>query len=347
MLVHVWLVAASALPVSTAAAVNRLFPPPEHWTIWAGWGALISLVVFLAPTFKFFGDPGYARWKRLHLLSAAALLLALAHALPLTGAHWPWWLLGALALGAYVWRKGLSRHFARLPYRVTAVDTLGPDMVELRLRPEQRGLQHAPAQFVYLAPEDPNLPDGRGEEHPFTLASAAGADELRIGIKALGDATRALQTITPDSRVRIEGPYGTFLQAGGHRRPALWIGAGIGITPFVSAARSLAASGRAAEVPVRLFYLVNNADKAHYAAELETLAAGIPGLELILHRRDHDGLLGRDFLARHCPDFPEREVWICGPPPLDRHLRRILKAHGVPPAQDPLRGLQPAVKRPP
>ena len=327
-MIHVWMVAGSALTLSLDAAVHNLFPPLAYWQVWAGWAALAALLIFLAPTFKFFHEPAYRRWKRLHLLSALALLLGLVHALALGSKPWPWLLLGALALAAYVWRKLLSPRIARLDYQVAEVETLGSGMVELSLSPEGAPLRHGPGQFVYLTPLDPTLADGRGEEHPYTLSSAPDAPRLRIGIKALGDATQAIQDIRPGSRVQVEGPYGEFLTPRDPARPALWLGGGIGITPFVSAVRAL--EGGAADPPVHLFNLVNTDADAYYRPELERLAAEIPGLTLTIHRWEEDGVLDVAYLAAHCPDFARREVWICGPPVLTQHLTAILRAQGVP-----------------
>jgi predicted ferric reductase len=328
VMVHVWLVAGSALTLSLEAAVYNLFPPLAYWPVWTGWAGFAALLVFLAPTFKFFDEPAYRRWKRLHLVSALALLLGVIHALALGSGPGPWLLLGALAMAAYTWRKLLSPFLARHDYRVAEVQTLGPDMVELSLEPEGRPLLHGPGQFVYLTPLDPVLADGCGEEHPYTLSSAPSEPRLRVGIKALGDATRALQGVQPGSRVQVEGPYGDFLTRRDTVRPALWMGGGIGITPFVSAVRAL--QGRAADPPVHLFYLVNDDADACYGPEMDRLAAEIPGLALTMHLRERAGVLDEAFLAGHCPDFAEREVWICGPPVLTRHLKAVLRTHGVP-----------------
>ncbi|WP_019024387.1 MULTISPECIES: ferric reductase-like transmembrane domain-containing protein [unclassified Thioalkalivibrio] len=327
---HVWLVAAGGLGHSVASAVHRLFPGPDHWPILAGWGALIVLVIVLAPTFKFFGEPGYARWKRLHVLSGLALLLGVVHAWPLAQATWPWWLLGILALAAYLWRKLLSPRIGRHEYRVDGVERLTATMVELRLRPEGEPLAHQPAQFVYLTPLDPGLASGQGEEHPFTIASAPGEEYLRIGIKALGDGSRALQTIAKGSPVQVEGPYGTFLDGHDRKQPAVWLGAGVGITPFVSAVRALAREGRSANPPVHLFQLADRREAAAYHDELERLANTIEDLDLTLHLRERDGLLSADFLRQHCADFASAEFWICGPGVVDRYVRGLLHAEGVP-----------------
>lgn len=84
VLLHVWSMAFAGVAQSLAVALATLLPPAIDWPIWSGWLALMLTVVFLAPTFQFFGRLNYQRWKRLHLLSAPALLAALIHTLPLS-----------------------------------------------------------------------------------------------------------------------------------------------------------------------------------------------------------------------------------------------------------------------
>lgn len=329
ILLHVLLLAFAALPQSLAMAVALLFPPPADWLTWTGWLALLTLVIFLAPTFQFFGPIHYQNWKRLHLLSVPVLALALLHTLPPLASPWPWWLLATLAALALLWRKGLSPRLARRPYRVTEVRSLAPDVVELVLRPERRPLRHRAGQFVYLSPLDKGLAAGRGEEHPYTLSSVPGAPELTLGIKALGDASRALQSVALGSRVLLEGPYGAFFEQANPGRKQLWLGGGIGITPFVAAARELDA-GPGKEEEVVLCYLANRPERAYYLEELAGIAARHSSLRLAPHYFSERGALELDFLEQQCPDFRERELLICGPPPMIHHLLRLLAGAGVP-----------------
>ncbi|UYG02943.1 ferredoxin reductase family protein [Halomonas sp. LR3S48] len=328
VMVHVLALGLAAVPVSLAVAVATLFPPLSQGAIWFGWLAWVALVVFLAPTFGFFGKPHYQRWKHLHLVSAMALLLGLCHALLLAGEAWLWWLLGIAGLGAIAWRKGVAPH-RRHPYRIEDVVPLARGVVELVLRPEGDGIRHEVGQFVYLTPLDERLAAGRGEEHPYTIASAPSDTRLRIGIKDLGDASHALQTVTTETRVLIEGPYGEFF---GRRFPArdmLWLGGGIGITPFVGGARGFAA-GADLKGHVHLFYLANSPDRAYYHDDFCKIAERVEEFAYTQHYyRDH-GPLTEAFLREHCPDFVAREIYLCGPPGMIAHLQRLLAGQGVP-----------------
>ncbi|PRY71519.1 ferredoxin reductase family protein [Halomonas ventosae] len=328
LMAHALALALAAVPLGLSVAVDVLFPPLSRGAIWLGWLAWLAMLLFLTPTFGFFGRPRYQTWKRLHLVSAAALLLALAHALPLAGEAWPWWLLGLAGLAAIAWRK-LGSHRARLAYRIEAVEPLARGVVELVLAPQGRRLVHEPGQFVYLAPLDATLSAGRGEEHPYTLASAPADGRLRIGIKDLGDASHALQTATPGSMAQVEGPYGDFFGRHPTGRDRLWLGGGIGITPFVGGARDLLARG-VVEGQVLLIYLANRPERAYYLDELEAIAERLAGFSVVAHYYLERGALDLAFLTAHCPDVAEREIHLCGPPAMNAHLRRLLAGQGVP-----------------
>jgi predicted ferric reductase len=284
------------------------------------------MMIFLAPTFWFFGRPDYQRWKLLHSTAGLATLFALAHTLPLSRAvpglpgRVIWLLLGASSIAAFVYRSILAPRFARKPYRITAVDSLAPRIVELTLAPEDGLLQYRPGQFVYLTPLDPKLAAGRNEEHPFTLSSAPEETVLRIAVRSAGDATAALQKISVGSRALVEGPYGDFFATERNdKMPELWLAGGIGLAPFLSRGRSLARGG--APRDIYLIYCVEDESRAYFLRELEEIRTKIPNLRVAPHFFRHEGPLTADFIAAHCPDFMKRAVYVCGPPAMIQRVR--------------------------
>ncbi|MCV5696582.1 ferric reductase, partial [Escherichia coli] len=71
--------------------------------------------------------------------------------------------------------------------------------------------------------------------------------QLVIAVRALGDHTRQLVAeARAGDGVVVTGPYGAFVAPQGGGR-ALWLGAGIGITPFVAWLEGLAARGERSE----------------------------------------------------------------------------------------------------
>ena len=331
LMLHPVLLALAAVPGEPAAVLATLTPPAGAWPVWAGWGALLLMMVFLAPSFSFLGPPDYQRWKLLHRLSAAVVVLGLVHTLALSRmlgpvqAAWVWGGLTALAAVSFVWRLALSRRFARRRYRIAQVDPLADRVVELTL--EGPPLAYDAGQFVYMAPSDPALAAGRGEEHPYSLVSAPHEPVLRIAIKELGDASSALMSVSVGSEVTVEGPYGRFLPRR-HDRPALWIGGGIGMTPFVSAARELAV--QSAPLDVQLLYCANDPSRAYYLAELDGIAAERPGFRVHAHYFADEGPLSPAFLESRVPDFRRRDAYVCGPAPLLALVEDLLRREGVP-----------------
>jgi len=231
-----------------------------------------------------------------------------------------WSLFALLAIGAVGWRLVFSRRIGRLPYTVTRVDVVANGVAELSLRPDNEHLAYSAGNFVYLTPFDPGLAAGHREEHPYTLSSSPLEPELRIAIKALGDASRAMQTIPVGTLVTVEGPYGRFFPPDALvSNPELWVAGGVGITPFLARMRHLRALGERGDV--HLIYAVQDESRAVYAEELSTLAASIPAFALTFHYFFQEGPVSAAFLQAACPDFARRDVYICGPLALNRLMR--------------------------
>jgi len=326
--------AASADAEALGGAVDVLFPPMSDWATWTGWAALVLMMIFLAPSFAFFGRPHYERWKRLHRLAAPAVILALIHAaqfgalLPVPAYRGLLLAFGLTAIASLIWHLGLARRFARLHYRVERLISIANNVVELALVPTgKKHLEYEAGQFVYLTPLDRNLAAGYGEEHPYTLTSAPEEPHLSVAIKSLGDATRAIQTVRPGSPVRIDGPFG-YLFPERSERDQIWIAGGIGIAPFLGRIRHLAYAGF--EHDIDLIYCVQDEARARFADELNAFAERIEWFSLHLHLFYSQGPLDRGFVLGCCPHAADRDAFVCGPPPLDRLARRLLREAGIP-----------------
>lgn len=335
VMVHPLLLALSAATVSPQAAAATLWPGTGAGTLatWLGWGGLLAMMVYLAPSFSFFGAPHYQRWKALHALSAAAVLMAFAHTVMLGRGlpAWAWWTLGGLAAAALAFRLGWRKLKPGARYRITRVEPLADRVVELSLAPvDGPVMRYDAGQFVYLAPLDRELAAGYREEHPYTIASAPQEPELRIAIKDLGDASKALQTVREGTEALVDGPYGRFFEP----EPGLgelWLGGGIGITPFIGRARALAHAG--VPVDIHLVYCANDPDRAYYLHALRQVADAVPGFQVWPHYFRDEGPLRGDWVAARCPDAAARAVYACGPVPMLDLCERIARSLGVPPSR--------------
>ena len=84
--------------------------------------------------------------------------------------------------------------------------------------------------------------DRKEGKHPFTIASAWNPATRSITVisKGLGDYTELMpDRLTVGDHVTVEGPYGRFTFDDAKDRQ-IWIGAGIGITPFIARLKHLA-----------------------------------------------------------------------------------------------------------
>jgi predicted ferric reductase len=335
LLAHPLLLALAGAAYGQHVALATLFPPLSDWATWTGWVALVLMMIFLAPSFAFFGHPNYERWKRVHALAGPAAILALVHTFLLSRTM-PgrtdlviWTLFALLGIGALTWRFIFSRKAGRLTHSISDVTRVANNVVELTLKPRRRKLRYQAGNFVYLTPFDSGLRAGKGEEHPYTLSSSPLEPNLRIAIKDLGDASRAIQDIKIGSKVTIEGPYGRFFPVTDEvGTPELWVAGGIGITPFLARMRHLKAIEGHADI--HLIYCVQDEARALYAEELRSLAALIPGFILTMHYFYQQGPINAGFVRQSCPDFASREIYICGPMPLNHAVQALLRDAGVP-----------------
>ena len=124
----------------------------------------------------------------------------------------------------------------------------------------------------------------------------------------------------------VEGPYGCFTFGGAQRRQ-IWVGAGIGITPFIARMNELAREGGDGR-EIDLFHTTAVADEAALARmRADAKAAGIR-LHILVDARD--GRLSGERLRAAVPRWRESSVWFCGPASFGQALRKDLTAHGLP-----------------
>lgn len=197
-------------------------------------------------------------------------------------------------------------------------------VTEVSLAPKGRGLKHKAGQFAFLAVKS----SGLREEHPFTLSAAPETDRsLRFSIKELGDYTSRLgHELEEGAEAVVTGPFGHFTMASG-RDPQVWIGAGIGVTPFLSFAR---AADKAETGPIHLYYCVREDGEVPYAAELDAAAAGNANLTVtILNSAKGERLNANRIAADLGSGLSSAHVYFCGPKAMRQSLKGELAAKGA------------------
>ncbi|WP_425514568.1 ferredoxin reductase family protein [Ancylobacter dichloromethanicus] len=296
---------------------------------WAFYAAVLLIALALIRYFP------YRLFYKTHRLLAVAYLVLVFHAVVLTRfSYWtlPVGWLTAVLLAAGTWAAAIV-----LLRRVGADRQVKGRIASLHYYPGVRALEteievpqgwpgHKPGQFAFATS---NVAEGA---HPYTIASGWHRESQRISFitKELGDHTRRLrEKLSVGQDVKIEGPYGcfTFDDDCPHQ---IWIGGGIGITPFVARMKHMGLQKEAPDWPERqtadLFHSTGDVDEE----ALGKLAADAESADVRLHVLvdARDGRLTGERIRAAVPKWREASIWFCGPTGFGEALKRDFAAHG-------------------
>lgn len=180
---------------------------------------------------------------------------------------------------------------------------------------------HQPGQFAFVTGP------GRDGAHPFTIASAwPGDGTLTFITKALGNYTRTMaQGWTAGTPVTVDGPYGDFTFNDDHLLQ-IWIGGGIGITPFVARLQHLAVAPRRDQQVVLVHTTAEENEQALALLRADAARAGVT-LHILIDRKD--GYLSGARLRHMVPDWQQASIWFCGPAGFGSAIHRDMVANGL------------------
>ena len=291
---------------------------------WAFYAAVLLIVLALVKWFP------YRYFFKTHRLLAVAYLCLVFHSLVLMKqSYWAELIAPLMALlmiagsvAAIVillCKLGHSRQALGVVDEIAYHPALRVLEVAVRLSGHWSG--HQAGQFAFVS-----FADKEGG-HPFTITSAwAGDGRLRFAIKELGDYTRTLFAgLEIGAPVKVEGPYGQFTFSGNKPRQ-IWIGCGIGITPFIARMRVLAQQPDGKTID--LFHTTTVLD----ADAIEKLRSDAQQAKVTLHVLvdSRDGLLTAERIMAAVPDWPSSDIWFCGPAGFGEALRRDFGDRGLP-----------------
>jgi len=302
----------------------------EEWGEWAFYAVVALILVALLQRIP------YRFFYKTHRYLAVAYLVLVFHAVVLVRFNYwlsPLGLLLAAMLSYGTWAAivVLFRRVGRahqVPGRITALHYYpGVQALETTVHVGEGWRGHRPGQFAF-AVSDPD--EGA---HPCTMASAWAEDEREITFitRALGDYTRRLPgELHPGQDLKIEGPYGCFTFDDDRPRQ-IWIGGGIGITPFIARMKYLARHGDERRRQINLFHCTSDVDEEALAKlQADADAAGVR-LHILIDSRD--GLLDGERLRAMVPEWKEASIWFCGPLGFGDALRSDFAAQGFPVAR--------------
>lgn len=295
---------------------------------WAFYAAAILIILALIKMFPY-------RWfKKTHNWLAVGYLALAWHSLILVKfSYWSqpvgWLTLILLIAGSVSAIMVITGRVGRGNRVVGQIEELthypGLDVIEARIALREGWHGHAPGQFAFVTSKS-----GEGA-HPYTIASAwnPSTPTVTFVVKALGDWTSLLKTwLKIGMRVSVEGPYGCFDFSDPAPRQ-VWIGAGIGVTPFIARMHSLAQQG--GEHNVDFFHVTRDVDQM--ALDKLTADAAAAGVRLHLRLSSRDGHLTAEQIRTLVPEWRQASFWFCGPTEFGQTLRRDFVSQGLPGAR--------------
>jgi ferredoxin-NADP reductase len=193
--------------------------------------------------------------------------------------------------------------------RIEAVVRETTDAVTVVVRPHRGWPGHQPGQYVRVGLEI----DGVRHSRTYSLTSPADRADGRFTftVKAIPDgvvSTHLVRRTQPGDWLVLDAPAGEFVLPDPLPAKVLFVTGGSGITPVMGMLRShrLRDAVHLHGAPTR--------DAVVFGAELRGLSS--PAYRLTEFHDDTSGPLAFDRLDATCPDWRERDVWVCGPGPM-------------------------------
>lgn len=297
-------------------------------------GFIAIVLPTLAPRIPFLNkltSETYEGWKKLHRYIGIFFILGYLHSItvnaPTTKIAINWnQIFVFLGIGSYLYTEFFGRFFNKyVPYTVEAVKHPNSSVTEVTLRAKKEPIKHTRAgQFLFVRFLGDKV---LNESHPFTISSAPAEGVLRLTIKSSGDFTRHLfQNLKEGTDAIIEGAYGLFnYKTGGQKQ--IWIGGGIGVTPFLSFIRDLETD---LNHNVDFYYTVRHQEEAVFVDEIEDIVKKHPRLKpYIRFSAVHGSLTVEDIVKNAGGNIREHHVYMCGPLPMVQAFEKKFMEAGV------------------
>lgn len=293
---------------------------------WGFYAATLLIVVALVNWFP------YRLFYKTHRILAVAYLALVLHAVVLT--KFDYWLSPVGLLFVPLLASGTWAAIIVLLRRIAAGRQVQGTIASMQYFPGVRALEvvidvpqgwigHKPGQFVFVTS------DTSEGAHPYTIASAWNESDRRITfiVKELGDYTERLhETLRIGQAVKIEGPYGCFTFED-TCPDQIWVGGGVGITPFIARMKYLADRVPRPVQVVHLFHPTADYDKGAVAKLVADADAAGVRLKVLVDERD--GHLDGERIRAAVPAWRKSSIWFCGPIGLGQGLRRDFAAAGM------------------
>jgi len=304
-----------------------LFIPSSDNMATGGILALSIMIVLLVITF--WSRFKYENWKLTHKFMTIAFSFAVLHAASIPSdisrdsvLRIYILSLAAIALSAGVWKAFLSRFINNYSkFTIKTVDVLNENVTDIKAEPKAKRIGFVPGQFSFVRFKSKRV---KNEQHPFTISSSPKEKNIGWTIKSLGDFTETLRFLRPGESVLVDAPYGKFSYLNMKHKRQVWMAGGIGITPFLSMARSLEEGYQ-----INLYYCTKTKEEAVVFEELLKISEKTKGFKIIPWFSEEKGQIDAEIVMEASPDLIDGDILLCGPSGFMKSLREQFVKLGV------------------
>ncbi len=308
--------------------------PGRDWALNFGIISLGSMIFLIILTLYL--RPKYNLWKFTHKFLGFAFFLGALHAFLIPSdisrdMFLRTYILGIsfIAIVAFCYRSLLDRFTVpRYRYLIKEVKLLSNEVTQIFMTPVSKVMKFKAGQFGFVRFFDKSV--GK-EVHPYSFSSNPDDAVLSITVKKLGDYTQNISALSECSVVEIEGPFGIFSHENAASKNQIWVGGGIGITPFTSMAHSLKPNDG---FNIDLYYCVRDSAEAVMMTELEAIAKNLNGeLKIFEFCSTRKGRFSMDAIIEHSGTLENKDIFICAPPAMIKSLKEQFISKGIKPSR--------------
>lgn len=180
--------------------------------------------------------------------------------------------------------------------------------------------------------------DSRGNRRYFTIASAPSDSEVHLGIRVdhahASQFKQQLLAMKPGDELIASHLAGGFTLPKDSNKKLVFVAGGIGVTPFRSMIRELAAKKEKRNI--KLFYCANTENDFAYKEEFDQVCDQIGMCSICVVAKPGTGWQGRsgfitkEVIEQEVPDYKERTFYFSGPPMMVQNYVKLVKSMGVP-----------------
>lgn len=304
------------------------FLSSDNWALNYGILSLFLMIVLMVLTFYIVFR--YQYWKFFHKFMVVVFVFAMYHTFYISSdisrddiLRIYVLSLAALGFSFGFYRAFLSRFFdEKYQYVIKKAIEIAPGVMQIDMEPKNRALSFNPGQFIFIKFIGKSI---SLEEHPFSISSAPSLNNLQLIIKSLGDYTNELKNLKEGDMALVEGPFGRLSYLNIENKNQIWIGGGVGITPFLSMARSLKNDG----YKIDLYYSVKIKEEIVFLDELSNMSAVDKNFRVIPWYANEKGYLSASAIYELSGGLRDKDIFLCGPPVFMDSLRGQFRKLGV------------------